>query len=165
MSYWKPRAGLEYYAVVRSLLESLGPLGSLADIGSWDTPVATWGDFDQRYTVDHRERPALSSVRQIVGSWPDCAALLPLCDVVTCLQVLEHLDEPKPFCAALFAAARHAVIVSVPWMWPAGNEPGHRQDPVDGEKLVAWTHRKPTLQRIVGKPARAVLLYHITAPS
>lgn len=164
MSYWKPRENLEYYAVVKSLLESLGPLGSLADIGCWDTPVATWGDFDQRYTVDCRERPTLSGVRQIVGSWPDCASLLPLCDVVTCLQVLEHLDEPEPFCAALFAAARRAVIVSVPWQWPAGNEPSHRQDPVGGDQLEKWTRRRPTVQQIVGKPARAVLLYPATAP-
>ena len=162
MSYWKPRAGLEYYAVVRSLLDDLGPLGSIADIGSWDTPVATWGDFDQRWTVDHRERPALSGVRQIVGFWPDCASLLPLCDVATCLQVLEHQDDPEPFCAALFASARHAVILSVPWGWPAGGEPSHKQDPLDAEKLAAWTHMTPTVQQIIGKPARAVLLYKIS---
>lgn len=161
MSYWKARENLEYYAVVKSLLESLGPFGSLADIGSWDTPVATWGDFDQRYTVDCRERPALLGVQQIVGTWPDCASLLPLCDVVTCLQVLEHLAEPAPFCAALFAAAREAVIISVPWEWPAGQCASHVQDPIGNAKLYGWTHRRPGIKRIVGTPARAVLMYEI----
>lgn len=169
MSYWKPREHLEYYAVVRQMFESLGPLASIADIGSADTPVATWGDFDQRWTVDHRGRPALPGVRQIVGDWPDCAALLPVCDVVTCLQVLEHVKEPEPFTAALFTAAREAVIISVPWEWPPGRCASHVQDPVGDAKLYEWTHRRPAVKRIVGGTGgcelkRAVLLYDIALP-
>jgi hypothetical protein len=165
MSFYEGRKHLEYFAVVRELIESFGPLSSIADIGSLDTPVATWGNFDQRYTVDRRERPALSGVRQIVGEWPDCQSLLPLCDAVTCLQVLEHLADPRPFCTALFAHARQAVILSVPWRWPAGSCKSHVQDPVDDTKLAAWTHRQHAIRQIVGKPARAVLLYRVTAPS
>jgi hypothetical protein len=161
MSYWKPREHLEYYAVVRQMLESFGALGSIADVGCADTPVATWGDFDCRYSVDRRERPVLSGVLQIVGSWPGCAALLPVVDVVTCLQVLEHLDEPEPFCAALFTAAREGVILSVPWEWRAGIEPGHKQDPVGDSRLWEWTGRRPAVKKIVGKPARGVLLYEV----
>lgn len=159
MSFYETRKHLEYFAVVREMLESLGSLGSVCDIGCLDSPVATWGDFDQRWTIDHRERPAISGVRQIVGEWPDCASLLPIVDVVTCLQVLEHLDDPKPFCAALFAAARQAVIVSVPWGWPAGLCTSHVQDPVDAAKLDGWTGREPTRLEIIGTPARAVGLY------
>ena len=159
MGYWADRTKLEYYAVVRQLLESFGPLGSIADIGCCDTPTATWGDFDQRWTVDPRARPALSGVTQIVGHWPDCATLLPQVDVVTCLQVLEHVKQPEPFCAALFAAAREGVIISVPWEWPAGSCASHIQDPVGDAKLGEWTHRRPALKKIVGKPARAVLFY------
>ena len=159
MSYWRDREKLMYYALVRRWLEELGPLESILDVGCFDTPVVTWGSFRQRFTVDPRSRPALIGVRQVVGSWPDCAGLVPRCDVVTCLQVLEHLDEPGPFCAALFGHARHAVLLSVPWLWPAGMEPYHRQDPVDAEKLRGWTGREPDQQEVVGTPARAVAVY------
>lgn len=150
MSYWKEREKYRYYETVRNWLTDLGPLGSLADIGCADTPTAIWGDFDQRWTVDVRQRPALSGVTQIVGYWPDCATRLPAVDVVTCLQVLEHVADPEPFCAALFAAARVAVILSVPYRWSSGQCVSHVHDPVDEEKLLGWTHREPTRQAIVG---------------
>lgn len=81
---------------------------------------------------------------------------------MTCLQVLEHVKQPEPFAAALFAAARRAVIISVPWEWPAGYCASHVQDPVVDTKLYGWTHRRPTVKKIVGEPARAVLLYEIS---
>jgi hypothetical protein len=162
MGYWISRANLEYYAVVRAMLESLGPLGSIADIGCEDTPVACWGVFGQRWAVDMCERQPLPGVRRIVGTWPDCETLLPTCDVVTCLQVLEHVAEPAPFVAALFAAARRAVIISVPWEWPAGQCKSHVHDPVDDAKLREWTHRRPAVKAIVGTPARAVCLYAVS---
>ena len=162
MSYWNSRKSLDYYQIVRKMLEDFGLMGSLLDVGCFDTPVATWGDFDQRYTVDPRNRPDLPGVLCILGSWPDCSHLSPLCDVVTCLQVLEHLDEPEPFCAALFTHARRSVILSLPWGWPAGEEPSHVQDPVDGAKVKLWTGRNPTSCRVTpGTRPRAVLLYQI----
>lgn len=160
--YWESRKHLAYYRVVQRLLDDLGPLASLLDVGCWDTPAATWGDADERFSVDMRPRPELPGVRAIVGRWPDCASDVSLCDVVLCLQVLEHLDDPRAFCRPLFAAARRAVIVSVPWGWPALSEPSHRQDPVDGEKLERWTGRRPALVEIVRDgPPRAVLLYDV----
>jgi len=158
--YWAGRKNLDYYQIVRTILEGFGPMGSVLDVGSWDTPIATYGDFDERITVDPRPRPALMGVLPIVGRWPDCSHLVPVCDVVLCLQVLEHLDDPEPFCAALFAHARHAVVISVPWGWPAGQEPSHRQDPVGAAKVRQWTGRDPVTCRITPSPgARAVMVY------
>jgi hypothetical protein len=160
--YWGSRAGLDYYRVVKEILERLGPQASVLDVGSWDTPVATWGDFDERYTVDPRPRPVLPGVTAVVGSWPDCATEVPVCDVVTCLQVLEHLAEPTAFCGPLFEHARRAVIISVPWGWPAVAEPSHVHDPVDAEKLRAWTGLEPDELRIVpGRGPRAVAVYRL----
>jgi ubiquinone/menaquinone biosynthesis C-methylase UbiE len=62
-------------------------------------------------------------------------------DLVYCLEVLEHLEEPERALAELARVARHAVIISVPrepvWCalnmlrgkyWSAlGNTPGHLQ--------------------------------------
>lgn len=161
MGYWSQRKDLEYYQIVRRLIEDMGPLGSIMDVGCWDTPAVTWADADERITVDTRTRPELPGVRAIVGRWPDCASEVPVCDVVLCLQVLEHLDEPQAFCAALFAAARRAVILSVPWGWPALAEPSHRQDPVDGEKLAGWAGREADRLVVVGRPPRAVVRYDL----
>lgn len=167
MAYWQKRTKYRYYELVRDWLAQLGPLDSIADIGCCDTPVATWGDFDCRYSVDQRERPALPGVQQIIGSWPCCATLLPVCDVVTCLQTLEHIADPEPFCEALFAAARVAVILSVPYRWKHGLCLAHVQDPVDEEKLLSWTHREPTRRVVVndGGLERMVCLYATGASS
>ena len=160
--YWAGRKNLAYYQTVRQILEGLGRQGSILDVGCLDTPVSTWGDFDQRFTVDPLPRPELPGVLRIIGYWPDSGPVLPLCDVVTCLQVLEHLDAPEPFCAALFAHARQAVILSVPWGWPAGWEPSHKQDPVGAEKLRGWTGRDPTATTITTEARpRAVMLYRV----
>ena len=52
MSYWASRSGFPYYALVRRVLEALGPQDSLLDVGPADTPCATWGDFQRRYTIE-----------------------------------------------------------------------------------------------------------------
>ena len=158
MTYWAERENLEYYQTVRTWLEEFGG-GTLLDVGCCDTPVATWGQFDERITVDPRPRPALMGVRQVIGSWPDCASVVPRCDVLTCLQVLEHLADPTTFCAALFGNARRAVILSVPWGWEAGWCKSHVQDPVDAAKLRGWTGREPDRLVVIGKHPRAVGLF------
>jgi hypothetical protein len=160
-AYWTPRERFEYYAVVRRWLDDMGPLESILDVGCFDTPVATWGQATERYTVDTRHRPELPGVNPITGRWPDCATLVPVCDVVTCLQVLEHLDEPATFAGALFAHARRCVVISVPWKWASGAEASHKQDPVDGVKLRSWTGRDAAETVVCGHPARAVVRYDL----
>jgi len=143
--YWENRQGLAYYQTVRQILEaaSEGGLGSILDVGSWDTPVATWGDFRRRYAIDLGKAPTLPGVVSVVGdflSWrpPE------LMDVVTCLQVLEHLpDGTAQRFGRRLRAVGQMIVVSVPYMWPRGAEPDHFQDPVDLEKL----------ERIMGAPA------------
>lgn len=160
MQYWSSRSKLEYYAVVRSWLAELGPQESILDVGAWDTPCATWGDFRRRYTIDPKSRPSLPGVLSIVGRWPEDRMLVPLpVSVVLCLQTLEHMPEPTPFAKELFAASSTIVILSVPWGWPAGSTPGHIHDPVDATKLEEWTVRRPDELRVVGSPARAVAVY------
>lgn len=163
MSYWAERSELEYYAVVRRLLDAMGPQPSILDVGCADTPCATWGRFASRYTIDRGNRPPLASVLPIVGSWPDCRALVPLpVSVVTCCQVLEHLDDPATAARELFAAASRAVVITVPWGWPSGLTDGHLHDPVDAAKLWTWTRRDPDKLTIVDHDApRAVAVYYI----
>lgn len=142
--YWASRTHLKYYETVRQILEKLGPSGSILDVGSWDTPVATWGNFRRRYRCDLVAHPPLAGVVDHVGdflSWrpPE------LMDVVTCLQVLEHLPDglAQRFGRRLIVTGQ-TVVVSVPYLWPPGAEPDHVQDPVDLAKL----------ERIMGSPAK-----------
>ncbi len=143
-NYWADRHELKYYGVVRELLEKLGPRGSILDVGSWDTPVATWGDFRRRYTCDLGRSPNLPGVISHVGDFLTWRAP-ELMDVVTCLQVLEHLPDgiAQRFGRRLLVTGQ-TVIVSVPYLWAPGLEPDHVQDPVDLAKL----------ERIMGSPSK-----------
>jgi len=162
MSYYASRKDEQYYRVVRRWLEQLSPESSLLDVGCLDTPVATWGTFATRYTVDPRPRPPLPHVTAIANHWPAAAANLPQpIAVVTCLQVLEHVADPHAFAAELFAAATTAVIISVPYRWAAGACKYHLHDPIDLAKLQRWTDRGPNRAFITHPPRRAVALYRL----
>jgi hypothetical protein len=140
-------------------LDKLGRLDSILDIGCLDTPVVTWGKFGSRFSLDPLPREELPGVNAIRGKWPCQEIQLPV-SVITCLQVVEHLDDPTEFCRQMLRNATHAVIVSVPWGWRKGTEPRHKQDPVDGAKLEAWMGRKPDQQRIcTDNLPRGVFLY------
>lgn len=69
-------------------------------------------------------------------------------DLVLCLQVLEHLQDPETFARKLLDSGR-IVIVSVPYQWPAGRNPRHLQDPVSEAKLIGWAGRAPVETRLV----------------
>ena len=52
------------------------------------------------------------------------------------------------------------MIISVPYQWPAGYHRGHVQDPVDEDKLFAWTRREPSTLKIVrDERARLIAVY------
>ncbi len=161
MNYWESRQNRQYYSVVKQWVEQLGPCHSIVDIGCRDTPVVTWGTFQHRYSVDIKNRPKLPNVIQIIGSWPDCKEQLPKCDVVLCLQVLEHLSDPIPFTEALFEHALKTVIISVPYKWSKGAESCHCQDPIDLAKIRSWTRRDASSMKIVDIIQRVVLRYDI----
>lgn len=168
MGYWTSRQHLDYYRRIRELLELLGPRESILDVGCFDTPVAAWGDFTRRYTLDDRERPDLPGVIHIHGRWPDDMPAVPLpVSVITCLQVLEHLDDPLPFAEQLFASAADMVILSVPYRWPANATHYHVHDPIDEAKLARLVGRPPSSSVIVRDPggARLIATYNLTRTS
>jgi len=148
--YWEGRKDLNYYQSVRRILDELGPRESILDVGPMDTPVASWGQFDRRYTVGPDARKPIDGVTAIRGLWPDVVdeIRLPVA-VVTCLQVVEHLPETLSFSAALFGAASELVIISVPYRWPAGACEYHVHDPIDEAKLTRLVGRTPDRFEIV----------------
>jgi hypothetical protein len=59
-------------------------------------------------------------------------------DLVTCLQVLEHFEDPRPFIDKLHAVCADVLIISLPYMWKAGETPDHKHDPIGLDLIHAW---------------------------
>ena|SRR3972149_10383793 len=153
-SYWEERKDLDYYRVVKNWLESLGEQASILDIGCGDCPVASWGAFAERTSLNLEPFPVISGVNCIVANWFDFKSSN--YSVITCLQVLEHLDDKRVtrFVSKIFDHCDIAII-SVPYKWKKGFCEHHLQDPIDMKKFIDMIGRDPikteiTSSRIVG---------------
>jgi hypothetical protein len=148
-NYWGQRKHFEYYAEVARLARAHVPAGGSAlDVGAADTELLRRLDwFARRVALDRRPPRPSPHVERVVGDFMDYRPPKPF-DLVLCLQVLEHLEDPETFARKLLATGRR-VIVSVPYRWPAGLSRGHVQDPVDEAKVIRWTGRAPVDTSIV----------------
>jgi hypothetical protein len=141
--YWEERKHLKYYQHVRKLIEDSNG-SSILDVGSSGTPVASWGTFLMRSSLNLWKVPDIEGIDSIVANFLTWEPDRPY-DIVTCLKVLEHIvdEEVSDFAQKLLEVAQKKVIMSVPWHWPKGSCVHHEQDPVTMEKVVAWFGREP----------------------
>jgi hypothetical protein len=139
-SYWKSRKECNYYKKVLEIIQRYNNYESIIDIGSANTEILKDLSFKDKVCLDCNKLPENEGVRTIkcdFYNWiPDKKY-----DIVTCLQVLEHLDNPEAFAKKLFDLSDKVVIISVPYKWPKGFCKYHVQDPVSEEKLLSWTGR------------------------
>jgi hypothetical protein len=146
--YWQRRKHFNYYKEVVRLAEQHAPAGGRAiDVGAYESDVLgrlTW--FEHRVALDLYPIPRRVG---IVNLQTDFMEYEPdqYFDLVLCLQVLEHLEEPEAFTRKLLNTGR-IVIISVPYNWPSGRCENHLQDPVDEAKLELWTGRKAMETRV-----------------
>lgn len=158
--YADARSDFNYYREVVRLARLHAPAGGAAiDVGSGDVDVIDALDtFQVRVTLDRRyvpPRPGIDHVTSDFLSWrPDRRF-----DLVLCLQVLEHLDDPTAFAQRLFEIGDR-VIISVPFRWSAGACPTHVQDPVDEAKLAAWTSRVPAETLVVRDELERLIVFY-----
>jgi methyltransferase family protein len=148
--YWAERSELLYYQYFRFIVRCVGhDARSMADVGSGNCPYLDWFDWiPERVSIDLRTPYRSAAVQGVQG---DIRALeLPRFDLVSCLQVLEHVDDPAAFARRLLAIGR-LVLVSVPHRWPRGT-PGHRHDPVTLRKLERWFGRRANYHVLVREP-------------
>ncbi|MBN1440304.1 MAG: hypothetical protein JW929_12930 [Anaerolineales bacterium] len=69
-------------------------------------------------------------------------------DLVLCLEVLEHQQDPAGFAGKLMELGR-TLILSVPYCWPSGLVLRHIQDPGDEAKIKSWMGYEPVESVIV----------------
>jgi hypothetical protein len=148
-AYWARRQHMQYYQEVIRLARAHAPNAkTVLDVGAHDTPVVTQLDWiPSRTAIDYEVKPDLPGVAGIQCDFLEFEPEQPF-DLVLCLQVLEHLDDPRRFAQKLLDTGR-VVIISVPYQWPAGFYPEHPQDPIDEQKLLTWTDQAPIEQATV----------------
>jgi glycosyltransferase involved in cell wall biosynthesis len=141
--YWTHRQEMNYYLEVRRLAaEHAASAASVLEVGPRNTAFLRRLDWiPDKTAIDIAFQPEIPGVRGFKG---DFFAFDPgrRFDLVLCLQVLEHLDDPAAFARKLLATGR-LVIASVPYRWPAGMCQYHKQDPIDETKLLGWFGRAP----------------------
>jgi len=147
--YWESRKHLAYYAEVVRLARKWEPSGGrVIDVGAGPTRVLSGlGWFAERVALDRHWIPRQRGVKRVRADFLRHEAPRPF-DLVLCLQVLEHFEDPAPFARKLLATGR-TVIVSVPYRWAKGLTPGHIQDPVDEAMLAGWMGREPDQMSVI----------------
>lgn len=149
--YWESRKTARYYQDVRRLVKKWSPgPGTLLDVGGGVTAGARYLEWFPEYKREvvetqggHWNMPEVELHLGDFMQWEDPRKF----DVVLCLQVLEHLQDPAAFCRKLFETGK-TVVLSVPYKWAAGLNKSHIHDPVDEIKLRAWTGRDP-IERLI----------------
>lgn len=157
--YWESRKNLSYYGVAAQYARKYGHGGKLLDVGGGVGMGCRYLEMFDQFERTSVELTCSKNLRmdgvRVINSdflaWqPDQAF-----DVVTCLQVIEHIPDASRFTAKIFETAP-LVILSVPYQWQAGKCKHHVHDPIDEIKLYRWTWRVPTEMTIVDNRLVAV---------
>ena len=147
-NYWNERKDLNYYKKVIEIINRFNKK-SIIDIGSRNAAILS--SINSLYTdktcLDIDLIPNIEGIKNIKT---DFYKWIPeqKYDIIICLQVLEHLDDPITFAKKLFETG-NIVIISVPYKWKKGFCKYHVQDPVDEDKIFSWTNIKPKEEYII----------------
>ncbi|WP_232281902.1 class I SAM-dependent methyltransferase [Roseobacter sp. SK209-2-6] len=146
---------LMYCSYLDYIVRTLGrDAGSLIDIGTAQCPYLEWFDWIPNRTSFDMVQPYQSkTVTGIQGDFLDHDFGSASYDIVTCLQVLEHIPEPVEFSRKLLSLGK-TIIVSVPYNWPKSAADDHIHDPIDYEKLTQWMGREANYHIVVQEPFR-----------
>jgi len=147
--YYNERKDSNYYKKVIEIINSFSEISSVIDIGARRSPVLE--DIDKSiYKCSLDIQPIKEYSKEINMITVDFLKWDPdrKYDIALCLQVLEHLDNPKKFAQKLFSVGK-IVIISVPYKWPKNFCKYHVQDPVDETLIKEWVERDPNMSYII----------------
>ena len=145
--YYEPDRNFQYYRHVLKWLEFLKPT-SVLDVGGRRSPILErLSPSIERVCLDIERIPGLpQGVRRITS---DFMAWTPdkLYDVVVCLQVLQHIEDPKAFLQKLFQVGK-TVVLCIPYQLPQGMNAG-RHAMLDEKSLYKWSGRTPNATQLI----------------
>lgn len=147
-AYWNQRKNYVYLHVCRRLIEVLAHSATaVADIGSNRSPILDYfGVKQSKYSVDIENPYRADDVISITEDFYIWEAPEPL-QIGTCFQVIEHVPDPSKFCRRMLEMFEVSLI-SVPYLEPAGLNPGHINNDIDLQTLISWFGRKPNFHYI-----------------
>lgn len=153
--YWNNRMDLMYYSYVDYIVRTVArDANSMIDVGTAQCPYLEWFDWiEKKVSFDIVDPYRSKTVEGVQGDLLSHDFKGASFDVVTCLQVLEHVPDAKTFARKLFDLGK-TVIISVPYKWPKSAADDHVHDPVDEKKLERWTDQKPNFQQVIQEPFR-----------
>lgn len=162
-AYWLKRQNSIYIFTIKQIVRVLGEHAkSIVDIGSNGCPYLDWFDWiPERCSLDLRKPYEAKGVTSITADFLKHNFEKKF-DVLTCLQVVEHVPDAGAFCKKLLTTA-NVLIVSVPYQWKAGQTKGHIHDPINLEKMNGWFGREPNyhiiIQEVESSARRLVCVY------
>lgn len=151
--YWAQREDFLYYRHIDYIVRTVGATAkSMLDVGTGNCPYMEWFDWiPQRMSVDLRSPYQSDSVMGMVGSIHEMRFDHKF-DIVTCLQVLEHVPDALSFARRLLELGK-IVVISVPYKWTTDPRThGHIHDPVSYQKLTEWVGRQANYHEIAREP-------------
>ena len=141
-SYKNKRKNFLYYKVIKIILKFLSDKNyTILDVGSANMDMISDLNFKERVSVDIVCPIESDKVIGIKTDFFDYKEPYKF-DIVTCFQVIEHVENAKKFTQKLLNTGK-LVIISLPYKWAKGLSKYHCQDPVDERKLYSWTNKKP----------------------
>lgn len=155
---------MRYYALAARWISEHAPASTLMDVGNGGADVIAAGVFSRRIALDREPLAPRHGIEAIEADWLTWTPTVRP-DVITCLQMLEHLPDGEVEASARkLLENADVVIVSVPHNWPKGQCAEHFQDPVSLEKLCRWMGRAPDRYEIVSDNGRERLVAEFRAP-
>lgn len=162
-AYWLKRQNSIYIFTIKQIVRVLGENAkSMVDIGSNGCPYLDWFDWiPERHSLDLRKPYVAPGVTSVKADFMQHDFKRQF-DLLTCLQVVEHVPDAGAFCKKLLRSAR-VLIVSVPYQWKAGQTAGHIHDPINLEKMNGWFGREPNyhiiIQEVESSARRLICVY------
>lgn len=150
--YRDRRKDMIYYKYLRLLLTMIcRKEDSFCDVGSNGTDMCSFLPCKSKKSVDLVNPYSDSETEGIKADYLEWET--DRLDVITCFQVLEHIDDERVtvFANKLLKDAR-ICVVSVPFMWREDQCKNHLQDPIDVDKLISWFGKNPVFLHCITEP-------------